>query len=247
MTQTELKARAERLVARLNAMGFTKNGKPMVIDQAFELVAAEEGFRNQHALRASLEKDIQLALQPEHLEESEGTDFVLSPATRGVWINMGAATVHLCRGSEPGQPSPDAGVRVYVHPSADLEIISAEVCVTAAELSDLAIGTTSKDDDVFVCGHCQLTGDIEDSIQRADGTLWCESCANRAAADKAFEAYDFGDEVAVADHDGWEFNGQDLMSKTVFLESRDAPELPSRKVQFVVQVSNGAVLESSVN
>ncbi|KVP96908.1 hypothetical protein WJ97_13880 [Burkholderia ubonensis] len=41
-------------MARANAMGFIKNGKPMVIDQAFELVAAEEGHRNQHALRATM-------------------------------------------------------------------------------------------------------------------------------------------------------------------------------------------------
>jgi len=56
MNATQLKSRAARLMARLTAMGFTKAGKPMVIDQAFELVAAEEGYRNQHALRASLPK-----------------------------------------------------------------------------------------------------------------------------------------------------------------------------------------------
>lgn len=57
MNATQLKSRAARLMARLTAMGFTKAGKPMVIDQAFELVAAEEGYRNQHALRASLPKE----------------------------------------------------------------------------------------------------------------------------------------------------------------------------------------------
>ncbi|KVP17276.1 hypothetical protein [Burkholderia ubonensis] len=55
MNATQLQIRASRLLARHNAMGFTKNGKPMVIDQAFELVAAEEGHRNQHVLRAMLD------------------------------------------------------------------------------------------------------------------------------------------------------------------------------------------------
>jgi hypothetical protein len=48
--------RAARLLARHTQMGFTKDGKPMVIDQAFELVAAEEGYRNQHELRAAAQK-----------------------------------------------------------------------------------------------------------------------------------------------------------------------------------------------
>jgi hypothetical protein len=49
--------RAARLLARHTQMGFTKEGKPMVIDQAFELVAAEEGYRNQHELRAARTKE----------------------------------------------------------------------------------------------------------------------------------------------------------------------------------------------
>jgi hypothetical protein len=48
--------RATRLLARHTQMGFTKDGKSMVIDQAFELVAAEEGYRNQHELRAAAQK-----------------------------------------------------------------------------------------------------------------------------------------------------------------------------------------------
>jgi len=50
----QLARRAEFLTNRLNELGFRKNGNPMVVDQAFELVAAEEGFRNQHALRDKL-------------------------------------------------------------------------------------------------------------------------------------------------------------------------------------------------
>lgn len=57
MNAIELKSRAERLASRLNALGFTKNGKPLVVDQAYELVAAEEGFRNQHVLRTTLQPE----------------------------------------------------------------------------------------------------------------------------------------------------------------------------------------------
>lgn len=54
MNAVQLKKLAEKLVKKLNALGFTKDGKPMVVDQAYELVASMKGFRNQHALRASL-------------------------------------------------------------------------------------------------------------------------------------------------------------------------------------------------
>lgn len=54
MNAIELKSRAQKLTVKVNALGFTKDGNPMVVDQAYELVAAEEGFRNQHALRAQL-------------------------------------------------------------------------------------------------------------------------------------------------------------------------------------------------
>ena len=43
--------RAKRLLAKVNALGFKKNGSPMMIDQARELVAAEEGARNWQCCR----------------------------------------------------------------------------------------------------------------------------------------------------------------------------------------------------
>lgn len=190
MNQAELKSRAQRLCARLNQMGFTKDGKPMVVDQAYELVAAEEGFRNQHALRAKLEKDsfvgaslcipreltpefaeaimlqkpgtltdtdyafaddawghvvvaaekhtqtlTNLALTPEAPEQCDGSDFVMSPTARSVWLSLGEVSVHVCRGSEAGQATPDAGVRVFIYPAADEEVVLAEVAVTPEELT----------------------------------------------------------------------------------------------------------------
>lgn len=62
MNANKLKSRASRLMARLNAMGFTKDGKPLVIDQAYELVAAEEGHRNQHVFRAHLAANPELVI-----------------------------------------------------------------------------------------------------------------------------------------------------------------------------------------
>lgn len=44
MNETELNLRAQRLLERVNAMGFTKDGMPMTLDQAAELVAAGEGI-----------------------------------------------------------------------------------------------------------------------------------------------------------------------------------------------------------
>ena len=54
MDKNQLKTTASAVAARVNALGFTKSGQPMVIDQAFEVVAAAQGLRNQHVLRKSL-------------------------------------------------------------------------------------------------------------------------------------------------------------------------------------------------
>lgn len=52
-----LKPIAEKLVARLNDMGVvTKTGKPLVVDQGFEAIAAVFGYRNQHVLRQALKQ-----------------------------------------------------------------------------------------------------------------------------------------------------------------------------------------------
>lgn len=55
VTNESLKPIAEKLVARLNELGVTsKAGKPLVVDQGYEAVAAVLGYRNQHALRHAL-------------------------------------------------------------------------------------------------------------------------------------------------------------------------------------------------
>lgn len=58
VTKSSLKPLAEQLVARFTEMGIvTSTGKPLVVDQAYEAIAALAGYRNQHVLRAALKKD----------------------------------------------------------------------------------------------------------------------------------------------------------------------------------------------
>lgn len=68
MNAIELKSRATFLMNRLNEMGFRKDGKELVVDHAYELVAAEEGHRNQHILRTKLSAYPALFI-PQELDE----------------------------------------------------------------------------------------------------------------------------------------------------------------------------------
>ncbi|MBU9199904.1 hypothetical protein KTD31_00625 [Burkholderia multivorans] len=55
VTKSTIKSVANKLVARLNAIGLvSKTGNPVVVDQGYEAVAAILGFRNQHTLRSKL-------------------------------------------------------------------------------------------------------------------------------------------------------------------------------------------------
>ncbi|MBG6083037.1 hypothetical protein [Rubrivivax gelatinosus] len=54
MNLKQIEKRARRVASKATALGFQKNGVAMVIDQAREIVAAEEGFRNWHTMRAAV-------------------------------------------------------------------------------------------------------------------------------------------------------------------------------------------------
>lgn len=57
ISRESLKPLAEKLVARLNDMGVVaKTGKPLVVDQGYEALAALFGYRNQHVLRDALKQ-----------------------------------------------------------------------------------------------------------------------------------------------------------------------------------------------
>lgn len=90
--------------------------------------------------------------------------------------------------------------------------------------------------------HNGLTPEGSLEISRADVQ------ATRQVADAAFEAYDFGENLTVVDHEGWEWcSGDSILTKKVFLEDLQAPDEPSRLVKFVVNVVNGVVTDISVS
>lgn len=99
------------------------------------------------------------------------------------------------------------------------------------------------------CGDCADRETAEDDLQDEAASLGINLAdVQRQAADAAFEAYDFGEDLTVADHEGWEWcSGDSIMTKKVFLEDLRTPEEPSRLVKFVVNVVNGVVTDISVN
>lgn len=60
MNEFELNLRAQRLLERLTALGVTKDGMPLTIDQATELVAAGEGISDVNVLRVMAKKATEL-------------------------------------------------------------------------------------------------------------------------------------------------------------------------------------------
>lgn len=419
MDEKELKRRAEKMVARAKVLGITKDGKPLVIDQTYELIAAEEGARNQHVLRAGMPDPKVKAMREqegyaewvgivnemdwddssmishlegflrenalwaefagyarsvadEELDDSSGDDNSYddssedvdlddvaewvglhykvnfdaeSPAKRNEWIQ---------RYKEAHAPEPDFNLRDHVYfGRGPMEFVGTVVAVTpgAVEVDGVEAGcgsatttrqrigclaglkkltdqewekfalgepalmrqaaeqafrsfafkapvvasdewqedakwpgvwfklfslkpipsepaklkefrvtfqngklrcstgevTESGKSARLVCVSCKRSHGIEDSIQDANGKLLCDACANRKAADAAFENYDFGEFFLVADHEGWEWDGIDTLTKKVFLEAVNLPDEPTRLVRFRVQVDNGKVLSVSVS
>lgn len=325
MNEKELKRRAEKLVARASALGIAKDGKPLVIDQAYELIAAEEGARNQHALRAGMpdpkvkalrekegyaewvgivneltwndasmvthlegflgEKglwaefaDYARSVADEELADSSGDDSQDEDSQEDVDLDDVAEWVGLHYKVNFDAESPAERVEWVRRYKESHEPTLAETMSQATDLlekewgyehlewtradwqHDVRMGDTklgywewvvhqleSAENDRFVCARCKRSHDIEDSIQTADGELLCDTCANRKAADAAFESYDFGEFFRVADHEGWEWDGIDTLTKKVFLEAVNLPDEPTRLVRFRVQVDNGKVLSISVS
>ena len=104
-----INTRAQRIADKIAALGFTKNEKPMVIDQAREIVAAEEGYRNWHTLHASIAKapttkpaqqEIEPCLTPENDDGNECTDFKLGESHRSCWISVDNMSIYIVRTEE---------------------------------------------------------------------------------------------------------------------------------------------------
>jgi hypothetical protein len=65
--------------------------------------------------------------------------------------------------------------------------------------------------------------------------------SRQAAADQAFESYDFGSEVEVVDHDNWNTEDLNDLTKIVYASySGDAPDLDTHKLSFHVRFTPGS-------
>lgn len=306
MNETQLKKRAAKLVTKLTALGFTKDGKPMVIDQAYELVAAEEGFRNQHVLRKALNAAADLD-QP----ATEPTAGAMQQAMAELEARWGHEHGYYAR-ADWRQDVSEGNTRLgywewvqHAIEANDGEENHCSVCGRPLDDEDGMDGASTngmcgncanavEDREVFaieevepdlfqsvfpsaLAEHSQLHSSIQDAREHiaeitdvATGAAArvivphddssddrCGNCApdqesstiarNRAAADKAFEDYDFGPMYSVADHDGWAWDGESILTKNVYLEAdHRLPDEPTKKVVFHAEVCDGEVVAISV-
>ena len=112
-TIESINKRAARIASKATALGFLKEGSPMVIDQAREVVAAEDGYRNWHALQAAVKKasteqgegDIHDSLV------RSGDGYTLAPGENSTWITIGNLSVYVRR--------TDDGASVSIYPAGD--------------------------------------------------------------------------------------------------------------------------------
>lgn len=271
MNESQLQSRAARLMARANAMGFTKNGKPMVIDQAFELVAAEEGHRNQHALRASMVDSKTVAVA-----EKEGRDQWLATclrlgwneesqilhlqgflADKGLMAEFGAyaqaaAKEELSLGAE--EPS-DAVITVLQN--LGYRVVESDFKQPYWEFDDEGSTDFSSEEEawadawvdaqsrtVVLSGISQQHWDaMKEEARAALVFTKLREELMRKAADEAFEDYDIGENKEVVGVGGWEWHA-DQAIRTVFLKDRRTPEADSVRYRFRVDFVDGRVDET---
>lgn len=236
MNKEQLKSTAIVVMNKVNSLGFSKDGKPMVIDQAFEVVAAQAGFRNQHALRASLSAD---ALPAEHnrLSEADGEHLWHSTWITQAW-NDESKIIHL-EGflREMGLMAKFA---TYAHKAAEEENKD-----SLALLDDEDIDLSSSTNYSFSIGALSRDALVAEALQRdVEFTKWSESGDIRASlmdwyleeerrvAQAAFESFEF--DATVEASAGWCSNG-DSFSQVVFLAQDGGP---TRKVTFALRVVN---------
>jgi hypothetical protein len=251
MNELELKQRAQRLANRLNAMGFTKGGKPMVIDQAYELLAAAEGYRNQHVLRSKLapvplviprvlDEEFAKAVMVQHTVDDSDFHFanevwehiVEEAAKRG-----GTEPVTIESEYQAGRAWDAACNRMGWN--ADSQVIHLEgflrdsgLMSAFAKYAERAAEEESSFAEEAEPGSSAQTQFGE---SRAD-----RDARYRAIADAAFENYDFGAEVVEAN--GWEtVSGTGEFRRAVFLAT---PKDDTRKVIFIVEVNEGTTMTS---
>ena len=275
MNESQLQSRAARLLARHNKMGFTKNGKPMVIDQAFELVAAEEGHRNQHVLRATLAdpKTVEVA-------EKEGLSQWQTTCLRMGW-NEESQLIHL-QGflTEKGLMA-EFGVYAQTVAKEELSLGNDEpsdAAVAALQAVGYKLATSDfgqpywefndEGSTDFPSEEEAWAAAWEDALartvkicgigERALAALSeAERCSlvmeklgeemKRKAADDAFENHDFGAHLTVVGAGGWEWSGIfDQAIRTVFLQDTRTPEADSKAYRFMVDFVDGDVEKTTL-
>lgn len=368
LNETQINPLAQTLLSRLTTLGFSCKGKPPVIDQAFELVAAIGGYRNQHVMRAALRSAKDNPAPTHNFVRDYDNPNYLCCQNCGVVAtddNLSAAQHFACKpnsapplvngvmrevrtllkrlgyrvvlsdfgqpywelgdyGSEDFGSADDAWRDAWVHASnvtkgyqgipdsewTALDIKSQLTLVTQVwsetdqnsgtkaetgnnpmleEITRLQTqhsdehpvwsrehwGQEAEDGDtqlgywewvVHQLEAAEFDEDHEKALalgfrtatQMREHAIWLKlngtseyqawvDKLNRAAVDSAFAAYDFGSNFTVADHDGWEYDGEDMYAKTVFLENLKTPQEPTIRMRFYAQVKNGVVLNTSVS
>ncbi|KWA83735.1 hypothetical protein WL29_20430 [Burkholderia ubonensis] len=258
-------------MARANAMGFTKNGKPMVIDQAFELVAAEEGHRNQHALRAAMSVPKNVAAT-----EKEGRDQWLLTSLRlgwdresqiihlegfisqkGLMAEFGAYAEVAAKEElslSNGEPSEKA---VNALQSLGYRVVESDFKQPYWEFDDEGSTDFSSEDEawadawtdaqartVAICGLSQQDWDAMKEDARIALVLEkVREAQLRKAADDAYENYDFGENKEVVCAGGWEWQ-LDQAIRSVFLKDRGTPDEDTKRYLFRVDFVDGKVDET---
>jgi hypothetical protein len=264
--------RAERALARAHALGLTgRNGKPLVLDQVLELIAAEDGFRNRHALIADARKK---ASTPKALDTRPGFMQEIDHARDNFkrWPKWMQETAHMASARLPAEP---VGTWVICAPSerdpdgheaaADTGFWSNEhgwgsralaTTFTGDEKARFHLPLASGRDarwlafdapppcapEKLECVGCGLPTQVGDDGLCNQCYAHRESQAQaRSLADEAYERYDFGPDVRVEDASGWLSDGC-VFSRPVFVRfSYDAPDRASTAVDFRVVVEDGAV------
>jgi hypothetical protein len=107
-TIKSINTRAKRIVSKATALGFRKGDQPMVIDQAREIIAAEEGHRNWHAFQASLGNETEQVEGCGSLIRSD-KGYELPSGQTEAWIKIGNLSVYVCR--------TDVGVSASIYPA----------------------------------------------------------------------------------------------------------------------------------
>lgn len=127
MNNKEAHKAAKKMLRRAQELGLSAtDGKELSVDTMVELLAAASGHRNRHAWLDEQDKLEAPALKQECPKES-GSDYELVSG-RGVWLTMGAFSVH------PYLTDEGVVVDVYALKSEDMESLSSTYAFTSEAL-----------------------------------------------------------------------------------------------------------------